>query len=253
MSPSPRRSLSLSRRRANILAVCFGVAVAMLAGSVAGAVLSCGRVIGPLIEGVPFSGVVGSLGSTHPGPQGSVTINWGDGTTSVVSVYVRFCQPGLITICSAGVFGTHTYTQAKQKVTIALQSGGGSCTDPPFRVVAAGPPPPPPPGGDVLSNPTLLLRHAELNVPVTGEIATFSDSNPSAIVADFTASIDWGDGTQSQGVVSGSDGRLSVSAPGDHAYDQTGVVTVSVSLSAPGVTTSTATGTIHTGNRRFHH
>jgi hypothetical protein len=108
------------------------------------------------------------------------------------------------------------------------------------------PPPPPPPGGDVLSSPKLMLKRAHVNVPVMGVIATFRDSNPSALVSDFTAVIDWGDGTQSDGVVTKpSPGVLDVSAAsGGHTYGTRGRVTVSVSLSAPSVTESTATGTV---------
>lgn len=112
-------------------------------------------------------------------------------------------------------------------------------------------PSPPPPGGDVLSNPTLQLSSAKNGVPVTGVIATFTDSNPSAIVSDFTAMINWGDGTESAGVVSGSAGTLNVSAsPEGHTYSERGSFTVSVSLSAPGVTSSVATGTVSVRHHR---
>jgi|SRR5215472_14821213 len=114
------------------------------------------------------------------------------------------------------------------------------------------PPPPPPPGGDVLSQPKLMFKHARVNVPVTGLIATFRDSNPSALVSDFTAVIDWGDGTQSDGVVSSSSpGVLDVSVPtGGHAYATVENVTVSVSLSAPGVTAAAATGVVKVGRHK---
>jgi hypothetical protein len=84
-----------------------------------------------------------------------------------------------------------------------------------------------------------------------GVIATFSDSNPSALVSDFTAVIDWGDGTQSDGVVSSpSSGVLGVT--GDHTYTTAESVTIAVSLSATGVTESTATGivTVASGRHR---
>jgi hypothetical protein len=109
------------------------------------------------------------------------------------------------------------------------------------------PPPPPPPGGDVLSNPTLQLASAAKGIPITGVIATFTDSNTSAITADFTALINWGDHTQSTGVVSSSAGAFSVSAPpGGHTYTERGSVTVSVHLTevANGTASSTATGTV---------
>jgi hypothetical protein len=85
-----------------------------------------------------------------------------------------------------------------------------------------------------------------VNVPVTGVIATFYDSNPSAVVSDFTAVIDLGDGAQSDGIViSPRPVCWTVGAPpGAHAYATRGMVTVSLSRSAPSVTPSTATGMV---------
>jgi len=133
-------------------------------------------------------------------------------------------------------------------VTITVHASG-TCTTHPFNVAAAEPPPqqPPPPGNDVLSNPTLKLWVARVNVPVIGVVATFSDSNPSAYIPGFTAVIDWGDGTQTDGAISSPwAGALNVSAPaGGHFYAAPPrAVTVSVSLSALGVTESTATGKV---------
>lgn len=251
MSRLSRRSLSSCRRSVNLLAVCFSVAFATLAAD-ASAVLEC-RAIGPLTAGVPFSGFVAEgvefMGTVPPSGYIIVgaTINWGDGTVSEVEARL-FCSTHLTTrlICDGGFGGGHTYSQAMQGVRLQISSGVGSCISPPFQVDAPGPPPP---GGDVLSDPKLVLGRAPVNVPVTGVIATFSDSNPSAVVSDFTAVIDWGDGTQSNGVVSSpSAGTLDVSAPlASHIYVARGSVTVSVSLSAPGVTASTATGVLRVG------
>ena len=73
-----------------------------------------------------------------------------------------------------------------------------------------------------------------------GVIATVRDSNPSVLVTDFTATIDWGDGTQSDGVITASGGTLSVS--GGHTYSHKGSFTVSVSLT--GAASATAIGTV---------
>jgi hypothetical protein len=246
MSRSLRPTISMpSRCWPNILAICSGVTLAALASS-ASAFLQCDANIGPLTAGVPFSGFVGSFVAYSPFSGVPVTIDWGDGTASMVATGRGNCRTDpitMITICIAGISGTHTYLpQPKHAVTITLRAGGGSCNDRRVQVLD-GPPPPPPPGGDVLSNPSLLLGTAHLGVPVTGVIAMFNDSNPSPYLPDFTALIDWGDGTQSAGVVGGSSGKLSVSGDG-HAYEQPGLFTVSVSLSAPGVASSTATGTV---------
>src|SRR6266571_988592 len=72
-------------------------------------------------------------------------------------------------------------------------------------------------------------------LPVTGQsfggpVATFTDANATTSNAgDFTATIDWGDGSPaSAGTVTGSGGAYRVS--GDHAYTGTGYFTVKVHI-----------------------
>jgi hypothetical protein len=127
--------------------------------------------------------------------------------------------------------------------TIGLGGEVLSCNTNKFDVVG-----PPSPGGDVLSDPKLLLRRAVAGIPVSGVIMTVTDSNPSVVVSDFTALIDWGDGSQSEGVVSASAGQLSISTPGDHAYSQAGSFTVSVSIT--GTASAEATGTVNVKGSR---
>src|SRR5581483_1025716 len=60
-------------------------------------------------------------------------------------------------------------------------------------------------------------------------VATFTDSNPNAIATDFSATIDWGDGTTSSGTIAtNSGGGFAVS--GAHAYAEEGAHTVAVSI-----------------------
>lgn len=249
MSRSSWWRISSGYRWPNVLAISSGVTFATLAAS-AGAWVDCSvGDIGPLTEGVAFNGLVGGVSGSPGLHRAAVTIDWGDGTSSAGQTgnVICFTPPLAATVCSYGVWGGHTYNQAATRVRIEMQLGGISCAGAAFAVVAPPPPPPgpPPPGGDVLSNPRLLLTRATVDIPVKGVIATFRDSNPSAVVSDFTALIDWGDGTQSAGVVGGSSGTLSVSAPaGGHAYGQTSFIKVSVSLSAPGVASSTAKGRV---------
>jgi hypothetical protein len=256
MSRSVRRLIRSSQCSATFLAVGVGVLSAALATSAFAMWLNCASNIGPVTVGVPLDRVVGGVSGTKTLGKAPVAIAWGDGTDEAGHLGNIFCftPPLASTVCSYGVFGPHTYSAVMTGVTIRLQMiglGGEvlSCTTNRFDVVAAGPPPPPPPGGDVLGNPKLMLSRAHVNVPVMGVIAAFSDSNPSALVSDFTAVIDWGDGTQSDGVVSSSrPSTLDVSVPlSGHTYATRGSVTVSVSLLAPGVAASIATGTVRVG------
>ena len=59
----------------------------------------------------------------------------------------------------------------------------------------------------------------------SGSVASFTDSDLTATAADFSAGIDWGDGTTSAGVVTGANGSFGVSGrtrtpePGRHDHD----------------------------------
>jgi hypothetical protein len=75
-----------------------------------------------------------------------------------------------------------------------------------------------------------------------GAVATFEDDNPAATPADFTATIDWGDGSSpTAGTIGSSSAAFSVL--GQHTYADEGTFTVTVTISdvAPGTGTATAT------------
>jgi len=199
---------------------------------------------------VPVTGKIATFSDLDPSPvvsNFSAVIDWGDGTQSDGVVSNPF--PGTLVV-NAPPSGHSYASTGSLTVSVSLaeiEFGNASSTATGVVQVALQPA-----GGDVLSHPRLLLRQVPVHVPVTGVIAMFSDSNPSAAVSDFTAVIDWGDGTQSDGVVSSpSPGILEVSAPaGGHTYATRGMETLSASLSAPGVTASTATGAVSVGRHR---
>ena len=70
-------------------------------------------------------------------------------------------------------------------------------------------------------------------------LGTFTDTNTSAIAADFTTEIDWGDGTTGTGTVSGSTGNFTVT--GSHTYTEEGDYTVTTDVSG-----NSGTATINT-------
>jgi len=77
-----------------------------------------------------------------------------------------------------------------------------------------------------------------------GEVASFTDDNPSASQTDFTATIDWGDGSATTGgAIFTSDTTFVVF--GQHTYADEGSFTVTVTISdqPPGTGTATATST----------
>src|SRR6185437_1193310 len=69
----------------------------------------------------------------------------------------------------------------------------------------------------------------EITGAFSGAVASFSDSDLTAAAGDFSARIDWGDGSSSDGVVSGAGGSFAIA--GSHTYAEKGRYTVSVAIS----------------------
>ena len=67
---------------------------------------------------------------------------------------------------------------------------------------------------------------------IDATVATFTDTNPNTTASDFTATINWGDGTTSTGLVYATDNGFAVS--GNHAYADEGSYTVGVALTSIG-------------------
>jgi hypothetical protein len=123
----------------------------------------------------------------------TVMIDWGDGTSG----------PGQLT--SQGddfvVSGTHAYNSTGTKtVNVTVTDVDGVSVTGSSKVEV----------GDL---------YAGLKSNLT--VASFTDSNPNTTAADYTAVIDWGDGSQSNGQVLGAGGTYSVQ--GSHTYAQDSV------------------------------
>jgi cyclophilin family peptidyl-prolyl cis-trans isomerase len=143
------------------------------------------------------------------------TIDWGDGTTSTGTVVARTGTTGAFNIT-----GSHTYTSTgtfNAVVTIKeLTAPSGSQ---PETTTAT----------NVITITNRLAAQggsitASAGIPLTNKtIATFTDADTTATANNFTATIDWGDGTTTVGTISGSSGNFSVA--GTHTYSTTGTFT----------------------------
>jgi len=75
----------------------------------------------------------------------------------------------------------------------------------------------------------------------SGVVADLTDANSSATTADFTATINWGDGSSSAGTASGpTGGPFTVS--GSHTYSSTGPESISVTVNDDGGSTTSLSG-----------
>jgi uncharacterized repeat protein (TIGR01451 family) len=169
---------------------------------------------------------------TFPNPDPidfTATIAWGDGTSG----------PGTVSTAGDGNFtvsGSHAYNDEGvfTATTVLTDDAPGTASATATTVVTVT-------EGDTLA-PTATPVHATegqsfSDVPV----ATFTDgSNSLQVAADFTATIDWGDGASSAGTVSGPTGGP-FTLSGSHTYTEDGTFTIVASLSedAPGTLSAT--------------
>lgn len=179
-------------------------------------------------EGTPFNGTVATFSdadTNRTAASFTTTINWGDGTTTAGTVTGgsgSFTVTGQHTYADEGTFTT-TVTVTEINPSGATASGSATAT------VAE---------GDALSGTPVAIS-AQQGVAFTGAVATFSDTDTANVAGDFTATIDWGDGTTTAGTVAGGGGTFTVS--GTHTYAATGPFPVTVTLTddAPGTATAT--------------
>src|SRR5262249_49328805 len=150
---------------------------------------------------------VATFTDTYTGhPDGSdffAQIDWGDGTTTqgtVVGSGALFTVEGTHTYATAGT-DNFTGTVQEDGSGAASRSGSGTATIAARTLV----------GTMVLNSTT---EGTVLSNSTT--VATFTDTITSDTAADFTATVDWGDGVTTTGTVVGSNGSFTVQ--GGHTY-----------------------------------
>lgn len=183
-------------------------------------------------EAAAFSGAVATFSDTLPNTPASdfaATIDWGDGTVTA----------GAVT-ATAGIFtisGSHTYLdEGSFTVKSSVQDVGGTASASVQSTASIA-------DADALTA-TAVSVNAVAGQTFTAAVATFDDVNLAALAGDFAATINWGDSVTTAGVVSGSNGKYTVT--GTHAYATEGsdTATVAIADDAPGTATASATATI---------
>ena len=174
-------------------------------------------------EGAAFSGVVGGFTDANsaaaPGDF-TATITWSDGSTT---------QGEMSTISGiAGGFavsGTHVFSDeaASAPFTVVVHDRGGS-------VVTLT-------GTAAVADAKLHLTAVATVSPAGGAannllVATFTDDGGPEPVANYSATIDWGDGATAAGAIALSNGVFQIS--GSHQYAKAGSFTIGVSVKDDG-------------------
>jgi V8-like Glu-specific endopeptidase len=177
-------------------------------------------------EGAAFNGPIAVL--TSPGTPGNYTIQitWGDGQVS----------PGTITSNDQGGFdigGTHTYVDAgSYAVTVTITDAAGATATASSTAQIADAP---------LTASGTTLQTTE-GARFQGAVASFTDANPNATPEKFTATITWGDGQTSAGMImANSQGGFMVR--GTHTYVDAGSDAVTVTITDAAGATATAAST----------
>jgi 6-phosphogluconolactonase (cycloisomerase 2 family) len=169
------------------------------------------------VEGTPFSGAVGSITSGDPGVQASdftALIQWGDGTTS----------PGQIAGANGAytIGGQHTYAEDGLYFASATVYHGNDAP----RVVT---------DNVTVSDPAVIgtggftIHDVKAFDSGLQTEATFTDPGGAEAIGDYAATIAWGDGSTSKGIIGVNNGTFTVQ--GSHAYQTEGSYSISVTLS----------------------
>jgi hypothetical protein len=183
------------------------------------------------VENVKFSGAVATFSDpTAPSPKYTATIDWGDNTPATAGTLVKTGSEN-----SYEVDGQHNYTEeGSYHMHVVITGGTGGSTSPTATVADA-----------PLSATVSVPQRAESSV-LDGVVATFVDPDPYDSPSEYTATINWGDGTNSTGaIVKTVNGPVTstFTVGGNHAWAEEGAFTVSVTVKAAGALGSTVTAT----------
>jgi hypothetical protein len=190
-----------------LVLVCVVATLLGVAGSASAAITSTPTISDQtFIETVSATPTLGSFTTDTPGDTFAVTIDWGDGTQS----------SGTATQQGGGdtfnVAGTHTYAEdGSYSISYTVTETGAS------------------PDMQSSGTATALVQEASFvlsgEAPLTaiegtqfsGVVATFTDPGSTDPASDFTATIDWGDGTTTEGTIT-ANGSGNYTVTGTHTY-----------------------------------
>ena len=218
-------------RRAGAIVVVLGVGLAVFSpGLVVPAYATVSAVTAKnqpnLKEGTVYPGlVVGTFTGTDVASSYSATVTWGDGTTSPGSVSDDVFNPGpgkFVVFISPSIATPPYADEGTFALSFIVFDDGEHLSYPsPTATATVG-------ESDSLTLSGVLVS-ATAGRPFSGTVATVKNAFTGTRAADFTATINWGDGSGNlAGVVSGSGGTFTVN--GGHTYATAGNFGISVAV-----------------------
>jgi hypothetical protein len=180
-------------------------------------------------EGKAFSGPLATFSDPDSGAKAidySSSINWGDGTTSVGTISG---SPSRFTVT-----GTHTYGEEGSfavRVTITDTDNSANTGSVALTATVA----------DAALSATGSSPSSSGRT-TNGLVATFSDADSKGQASDYSAQVNWGDGTTTSGTVSARSGKFAVS--GSHTYAKSGTYTIKTTIRDAGGSSATATTSV---------
>ncbi|HEV3344414.1 MAG TPA: DUF4214 domain-containing protein [Pirellulales bacterium] len=174
----------------------------------------------------------------------SATVDWGDGTSATAGVMTLDASTHIFTVS-----GQHNYSQDgtySVHVTLSHESAPAVTVTSAAQIANASTT-----GGPGIAATALTVTGNEFATLTSVAVATFTDGSGSLPVSDFSATIDWGDGTTSAGSIALSAGTYTVT--GSHEYTDEGHFSVKVGIQqTAGPTTSGATSATVTASATVH-
>jgi streptogramin lyase len=184
------------------------------------------------VEGAPSSGIVATLTDADlsaTANEYTIQIAWGDGTSSTGSAVAG--PNGFFEIV-----GSHSYGEEGSKpITVQVRDAGGSQSTVTSAALAV----------DASLSATGMSISPPEGGTFTGTVATLTDANPAGAAADYSATIDWGDG-QFSAATFAADPRGGFDIMGSHRYgnaEEGTSFTVRVAIKDTGGSTTSASTT----------
>ncbi len=202
----------------------------------------------PAVEGVAYLAAGGVLpvvaqfvdanpnvtAANFNGPADSATvITWGDGKSSAGTVVGL--GNGVFDVVGTHIYGSPTLFGVPNTVSVAVTDQWGGKTTITNTIVVL----PAPITFASLALPTNLATPLREGAAYTGDVILFTSPNLAALAGEYTATINWGDGSLATTGTVSKDGTGVFHVSGTHSYLEEGVYPITVTILVTGGVTFT--------------